>query len=104
MSYETRKTSYADMLTLLEITFLQDLALNAGYDSDNVVLGPETPSGLVNGSNRTYTVSNQPKFLIIDGSTYFEGVPGAQPAYTYSGGTITVDALITPTQYIRSFY
>lgn len=59
----------------------------------------ETPDGLVNGSNITFTVSNTPKFVIIDGMFRVSG-----QGYTYSGGTITVNALIPPVDFIRSFY
>ncbi len=59
----------------------------------------ETPSGTVNGSNLTFTVSNTPVYVIIDGQTYINGF-----GYTYSAGTITVDALVPPTTYIRSVY
>ena len=59
----------------------------------------ETPVGTVNGSNVTFTVSNTPKFVIIDGMFRVSG-----QGYTYSGGIITVDSLIPPVQFIRSFY
>lgn len=59
----------------------------------------ETPTGAVNGSNTVYTVSNAPKFVVVDSSTYFETLH-----YTYSAGTITMNALLAPTQFIRSIY
>lgn len=57
----------------------------------------ETPTGDVNSINTTYTVLNIPKFIIIDGITYFSGY-----GYEISGLTITTD--IPPTGFIRSFY
>jgi len=59
----------------------------------------ETPTGTVNGVNTTFTVSNAPTFVIIDGMVRFSGF-----GYTYSLGTITVDPLIPPTSFIRSIY
>lgn len=59
----------------------------------------ETPAGTVDGSNVTFTVSNTPKAVIIDGLYKVEGF-----GYTYSGGTITVDSDAPPMVYIRSTY
>ena len=52
--------------------------------ADSVAI--ETPTGTIDGSNPTFTVSNAPTYLVIDGSVRFSGF-----GYTYSGGTITVD-------------
>jgi hypothetical protein len=49
----------------------------------------ETPVGLIDSSNVTYTVSNTPKYVILNGSTYFEN-----DGYTLAGLTITM--LIVP--------
>ncbi len=61
----------------------------------------ETPSGSVNGSNLSFTVSNAPLYIIIDNQTYVQGF-----GYSYSGGTITVDPTKAPypTSFIRSVY
>lgn len=59
----------------------------------------EEPVGVVDGSNGTFTVSNTPKYIVTDGTTRFEGA-----GYSYSAGTITVDALVVPWAYIRSIY
>jgi hypothetical protein len=59
----------------------------------------ETPGGAVDGSNLTYTVSNEPKAVIIDGLYRVEG-----QGYTYAGGTITVNADNPPVFFIRSIY
>ncbi|MES2224132.1 MAG: hypothetical protein V4469_04345 [Patescibacteria group bacterium] len=45
----------------------------------------------------SFTVTNEPVYVIADGTTYFDGA-----GYTYSAGTITMDN--APTQYIRYFY
>lgn len=64
----------------------------------------ETPSGLVNGSNTTFTLTHTPIFnsahiLYINGLAMSQGVH-----YTLSGNTITM--LITPAagQLLYSFY
>lgn len=57
----------------------------------------ETPSGTVNGSNVTFTVGNEPLYVVADGLTYFDGA-----GYSYSGGTITMTS--PPFSFIRSFY
>ena len=56
-----------------------------------------TPTGTVNGSNTVFTVATQPKWVIVDSSIYFETLH-----YTYSGVTLTMDALIAPTEFIRA--
>lgn len=62
-------------------------------------VGFETPSGLVNGSNTVYTVTQTPKFLLTDGAPRIEGID-----YSRVGLTITMDPLLAPTSYIRSVY
>ena len=59
----------------------------------------EVPTGSVNGSNTVFTVSNTPVFVIIDGVVRVEGF-----GYSYDGGTITVNALVPPQEFIRSYY
>lgn len=57
----------------------------------------ETPIGDVDGTNNSYTVSNEPKWVVADGITYFDGA-----GYTYSAGTLTLDT--SPVSFIRSIY
>lgn len=57
----------------------------------------ETPIGAVDGSNKTYTVSTEPAWVVADGVTYFDGA-----GYTYSALTITMDS--QPVSFIRSIY
>lgn len=57
----------------------------------------EVPAGTVDGSNNSFTVANTPKYIVLDGVTYFSG-----QGYTYVAGTITTD--IAPTGFIRSAY
>ena len=59
----------------------------------------ETPTEIVNGVNTTFTVTNEPKFIIADGIVRFSGF-----GYTYTADTIEVDPLIPPTSFIRSIY
>jgi len=57
----------------------------------------ETPTGDVNGSNVTYTVTATPVYIVSDGITCFEN-----KGYTISSLTITMT--VAPTEYIRSFH
>lgn len=57
----------------------------------------ETPAGSVNGSNVSFTVAEEPAWIIVDGVTYFAGA-----GYTYSAGTLTIDT--PPVSFIRSIY
>lgn len=59
----------------------------------------ETPTGTVNGSNTTFTVSNEPKYIVVDGVTKFVTVH-----YTYSGGTLEITDGAPPVLFIRSIY
>ncbi len=62
-------------------------------------LTPETPAGTVNGVNTTFTVANEPVLLFTD------GIQRISPTdYTYSLGTIEMNALIPPVQSIISYY
>lgn len=54
----------------------------------------ETPAGAVNSSNVSFTVSAEPKWVVSDGITYFDGA-----GYTYAGLAITMDS--PPSLYIR---
>lgn len=57
--------------------------------------GWETPVGTINGTNKIFTVANEPQILFVDGNpTAFE------ETYTYSGGTITF--LIAPQRWLLS--
>lgn len=67
--------------------------------STTAVLTAEVPVGAVNGSNVTYTVSNQPLYVVADGLTRVAG-----QGYTYAAGVITFDALIPPVQFVISYY
>lgn len=56
---------------------------------------PLIPVGLVNGLNATFTVTAEPKYVISDGATYFDGV-----GYVYTAPD-TIVMSIPPSQYIR---
>lgn len=57
----------------------------------------ETPSGTVDGSNTTFTVSAVPVYIVVDGITLFDGA-----GYTIATLTLTLDN--APQQFIRSFH
>ncbi len=55
----------------------------------------ETPSGSVNSSNVTFTVTATPKWIVSDGITYFSGAG-------YSLATLTVTMDVAPSSFIRA--
>lgn len=59
----------------------------------------ETPSGTINGSNTNFTVTNEPKYVVVNALTYFDGA-----GYSYSGGTITFDIPPATGSAIKSIY
>lgn len=67
--------------------------------SSTAILTSETPIGAVNGSNVTFTVSNEPLYIVSDSNIRVSG-----QGYTYSGGTITMEATLAPVQFIISYY
>jgi len=57
----------------------------------------ETPTGVVDGSNVTFTVLHTPLYIVSDGTTFFEN-----QGYTLAGLTLTLS--LPPVNFIRSFY
>ncbi len=57
----------------------------------------ETPVGTVDGNNVTFTVSNTPQMLFVDGMARLQGFD-----FTYLAGTIILN--LAPQQWIRSMY
>lgn len=80
------------------IAFLKRGGFRGGGSSSGSTgsLTPLTPTGLVNSSNTVYGVASQPKSVVADGATFFQGA-----GYTYSAPNITMDN--PPTQYIRYY-
>lgn len=64
---------------------------DAGGAGDTV----EIPAGTVNASNTVFTPTAEPKWVVADGVTYYDGA-----GYTWNGTTITMD--IAPSIYIRA--
>lgn len=93
-------TSSVDNDTVINSAFdpsTRRLLVDASGGAGGVTV--ETPVGAINGSNTVYTVSHAPAFVVVDSSSYFETLH-----YTYAAGTITMNALLAPTQFIRSIY
>lgn len=79
------------------------LVTGAGTGPGTVNL--ELPTGTVDGSNATFTVTNAPRWLSIDGSNKFDATYNpSNPGWSYSAGTITILDGSPPTQSIVSFY
>lgn len=104
MAFDIRKWNVESSLTSLELVFIQDLASDASYDSANVALDSElsgmtveTPSGTVDDSNVTFTVTAVPVFVIINGVIYFENL-----GYTRATLTLTLAFPVGTGGWIRS--
>lgn len=69
--------------------------------SSGALSGPfiETPGGTPNGVLTTFTVTNEPKWISVDGLNKF-----VTTNYTYSSGTITITDGAPPVVSIMSFY
>ena len=59
----------------------------------------ETPTGTIDDSNDTFTVANEPLYIVVNGAQMFEG-----GGYSYLAGTITLDNPIGTGGFIRSAY
>ena len=57
----------------------------------------ETPSGTLDGSNTTFTVTVVPVYIVVDNATLFPNF-----GYTIAGLTLTLD--VPPQNFIRSFH
>lgn len=90
---------FGDNLTVTRTPNGVRVDAEAGGGGEGSALTAEIPTGSVNGSNTTFTVSNEPLFVVIDGLHRRAG-----KGYTYSGGTITVDPLSPPNYDIISYY
>lgn len=66
--------------------------IGSGSGSPTPTTPPESPTG----SGTTFTFASDPKYIVSDGVTYFEGF-----GYTYSGGVATMT--VPPSEYIRGF-
>lgn len=59
----------------------------------------ETPVGTVDDTNTTFTVTNEPKYIVVNGAQYFDGA-----GYTYTPGQIDLTSPIGDNGFIRSVY
>lgn len=73
-------------------------ALEAGGGSGSGVT-VETPTGDVDDSNTTFTVTAEPKWVIVNGITYFDGA-----GYSYASLTLTLNGPVGTGGFIRSIY
>lgn len=99
----------SNQLTSDELLFLQGLASDASYTSGNVALDSElgsgagiafeVPSGTIDDSNQTFTVSNVPIYIVINGVQYFEN-----NGYTRSTLTLTLSTPVGTGGWIKSAY
>jgi hypothetical protein len=71
------------------------IAITGGGGGGSVIA---TPTGTVDGANKTFTAATKPQYIIVDGLSKFETVH-----WTYAGTTITINATeVAPVEYIRT--
>jgi hypothetical protein len=81
-----------------------------GSEADVTVVstsgGTEKPVGTINGTNVTFTVSNTPKYILVDGVAKLPiaGQLDGSVGYTYATGTITITDGSPPTNTIYSIF
>ncbi len=63
----------------------------------------EEPTGDVDDSNTTFTVLNDPEYIVINGAQYFEGT-GTYQSYNSGTKTITLSSPVGTGGFIRSGY
>ncbi len=73
----------------------------SGATSSGSSLSKETPSGTVNDTNLTFTVTHQPFYINVNGLIYEAG-DGIYASY--SGGTITLSSPVGTGGFIKSYY
>lgn len=88
--------------TLVGLTITLDNPIGTGgfiRSAFGTGISIETPTGTVDDSNVDFTVSNEPKYIVVNGAQYFSGA-----GYTYLAGTITLDNPVGTGGFIRSVY
>lgn len=90
---------FADNLTVTKTTNGVSVSGENGGGGGGGNINFETPTGTVDDSNDTFTVANEPLYLVVNGAQIFEGA-----GYTYLAGTITLDNPIGTGGFIRSAY
>lgn len=84
-----------------QTTKYTDITITSTGGGGGMELTPESPSGTVNDSNVTFTVSNEPLYIVVNGATYKVG----QGLYaSYSGGAITLSSPVGTGGFIQSWY
>lgn len=78
-----------------------ELMHGAGTGGSGSTLTPETPSGAVDDSNVTFTVTNEPLYIVVNGGQYTVGTGIYQ---SYVAGTITLTAPVGDGGFITSYY
>lgn len=88
--------------TLVGLTITLDNPIGTGgfiRSAFGTGISIETPTGTVDDSNVDFTVTNEPKYIVVNGAQYFSGA-----GYTYLAGTITLNNPVGTGGFIRSVY
>lgn len=86
-------------ISTIELHYLDGLTSTIQSQLDGKMTNVEIPTGTVDGLLTTFTVSNTPKVVIIDGL-----IRRSTKGYTFAGGIITTDSLTPPVYDIFSIY
>lgn len=73
--------------------------IRSAYETAGTTPQFEVPSGTIDDSNVTFSVANEPLYIVVNGASYFDGA-----GYSYSGGTITLDNPVGTGGTIHSAY
>jgi len=80
---------------------VEELMHGGASGGSGSTLTPETPVGTVDDSNKTFTVSNTPVYIVVNGAQYSEGT-GTFASYV--APTITLSAAVGDGGFITSWY
>lgn len=95
-----------NVLNVTEIVFSGAVVTNGGGGIADVAISGtgltfETPTGTVDNSNMTFTVSNTPLYIIVNGLAY---TAGKGVFASYAGGTITLNTPVGSGGFILSVH
>lgn len=90
--YEGAGYTYSDFQVTLDVAPSEFIRAVISNSSSTVVT---TPVGVINGENSTYAVTAPLRWVIADGTTYYEGA-----GYSYAGLQIVMD--VAPSEFIRA--
>lgn len=80
---------------------VSELMHGGSSSSGATTLVAETPTGTVDDSNVTFTVTHEPLYIVVNGAQY---AVGTGTYSSYAAGTITLSSAVGTGGFIRSYY